>query len=132
VNVFGDLGPALRWLRLNADLRQSEVAHRAGITRAMLSAYETQKQSPSLDSLDRILGALHANLLTLHRALAHEGAEVDSARGSRHPYALFDSSCQAEAPRLHDSSGRDRLAFDEIEQATTMFVNALVRLCRRD
>lgn len=69
--VFDGLGKALRWLREKEGLRQYEVARAAGITKAMLSAYETGKQRPSLPSLEKILDALGADLMAVARALDH-------------------------------------------------------------
>lgn len=69
--VFAGLGKALRWLREKRGLRQYEVARAAGITKAMLSAYETGKQRPSLESLEKVLGALGSDLTSLVRALDH-------------------------------------------------------------
>jgi transcriptional regulator with XRE-family HTH domain len=45
------------------------VAEAAGITKAMLSAYETGKQKPSLDTLEKILGSLDCDLNDLHNSL---------------------------------------------------------------
>lgn len=74
MDPFESLGSALRWLRWRRNRTQHEVARSAGITRAMLSAYETGKQRPSLDSLGRLLVALGIDLLHLHEALAlHQG-----------------------------------------------------------
>lgn len=67
--VLHGLGKALRWLRAKQDRRQYELAAAAGITKAMLSAYETGKQKPSLDTLEKILDALGADLADLHDAL---------------------------------------------------------------
>jgi transcriptional regulator with XRE-family HTH domain len=59
----------LRWLRDRQGKRQYQVADAAGITKAMLSAYETGKQKPSLDTLEKILDALGSDLSDLHNAL---------------------------------------------------------------
>jgi transcriptional regulator with XRE-family HTH domain len=67
--VFAALGKAMRWLRAKQDRRQYEVAAAAGVTKAMLSAYETGKQKPSLETLEKILEALGADLADLHDAL---------------------------------------------------------------
>lgn len=61
----------MRWLREKEGLRQYETARAAGITKAMLSAYETGKQRPSLPSLEKILDALGADLMAVARALDH-------------------------------------------------------------
>jgi transcriptional regulator with XRE-family HTH domain len=67
--IFDGLGRALRWLRDRQGKRQYQVAEAAGITKAMLSAYETGKQKPSLDTLEKILDALACDLNDLHNAL---------------------------------------------------------------
>lgn len=67
--LFDGLGKALRWLRNKQDKRQYELAAEAGITKAMLSAYETGKQKPSIETLEKILEALAVDLADLHDAL---------------------------------------------------------------
>jgi len=69
MSTFQGLGRALRWLRDRQGKRQYQVADAAGITKAMLSAYETGKQKPSLDTLEKILDALDCSLNDLHNAL---------------------------------------------------------------
>src|SRR5262245_37439905 len=69
MSTFNGLGRALRWLRDRQNKRQYQVADAAGITKAMLSAYETGKQKPSLDTLEKILTALECELNDLHNAL---------------------------------------------------------------
>jgi transcriptional regulator with XRE-family HTH domain len=69
MSTFQGLGRALRWLRDRQGKRQYQVADAAGITKAMLSAYETGKQKPSLDTLEKILDALGCNLNDLHNSL---------------------------------------------------------------
>lgn len=66
------LGRAVRRLRQSRGLKQFEAAEAAGITKAMLSAYETGKRRPSLTTLGQILEALNADLGDLHRALMAE------------------------------------------------------------
>lgn len=69
MSIFTGLGRAIRWLRDRQGKRQYQVADAAGITKAMLSAYETGKQKPSLDTLEKILAALECDLNDLHNAL---------------------------------------------------------------
>ena len=69
MSIFNGLGRALRWLRDRQGKRQYQVADAAGITKAMLSAYETGKQKPSLDTLEKILIALECDLNDLHNSL---------------------------------------------------------------
>lgn len=63
------LGQALRWLRDRQGKKQYNVAESAGITKGMLSAYETGRQRPSLDTLEKILDTLGCDLNDLHNAL---------------------------------------------------------------
>jgi len=67
--VFEGLGKALRWLREKQGKRQYELAKDARVTKAMLSAYETGKQRPSLETLEKILDGLGADLGALGDAL---------------------------------------------------------------
>jgi transcriptional regulator with XRE-family HTH domain len=69
MSIFQGLGRALRWLRDRQGKRQYQVADAAGITKAMLSAYETGKQKPSLETLEKILTALECDLNDLHNSL---------------------------------------------------------------
>ncbi|HEX2163788.1 MAG TPA: helix-turn-helix transcriptional regulator [Thermoanaerobaculia bacterium] len=76
------VGPALRRLRMQRGRRQFETAAAAGITKAMLSAYENGKRRPSLKTLDQILGALDADLGDLHLAIVRERREAAAARAA--------------------------------------------------
>jgi transcriptional regulator with XRE-family HTH domain len=68
-SVLTGLGPALRWMRERRGRKQYQVAAAAGITKGMLSAYETGRQRPSLETLDKILDTLESDLNDLHNAL---------------------------------------------------------------
>ena len=83
--IFTSLGRALRWLRDRQGKRQYQVADAAGITKAMLSAYETGKQKPSLDTLEKILDALDCSLNDLHNSLqiVNERPEAIRRQGGR-------------------------------------------------
>ena len=85
MSTFQGLGRALRWLRDRQGKRQYQVADAAGITKAMLSAYETGKQKPSLDTLEKILDALDCNLNDLHNSLqiVNERPEAIRRRSGR-------------------------------------------------
>lgn len=80
MGVFDGLGKALRWLRARQDRRQYQVAEAAGVTKAMLSAYETNKQKPSLETLEKILDGLGATLGDLHQALRTVQGQSDGQR----------------------------------------------------
>ncbi|HEX2254451.1 MAG TPA: helix-turn-helix transcriptional regulator [Thermoanaerobaculia bacterium] len=73
------LGPALRRLRKKRDMKQYEVADAAGVTKAMLSAYETGKRRPSIRTLESLLEAMRASLGDLHMALVAEQREARAA-----------------------------------------------------
>ncbi len=62
MGTFDHLGRALRWLREERELRQYRLAEDATITKAMLSSYETGRQKPSLDTLEKVLTALGCDL----------------------------------------------------------------------
>ena len=67
--ILNGLGQALRWLRDRQGKKQYQVADSAGITKGMLSAYETGRQRPSLETLEKILGTLECDLNDLHNAI---------------------------------------------------------------
>src|SRR5688572_22471903 len=50
-----DAARVLRTARLQADLSQAELARRAGTSQATLSAYESGRKVPSLDTFERLL-----------------------------------------------------------------------------
>ncbi len=92
MSIFNGLGRALRWLRDRQGKRQYQVADAAGITKAMLSAYETGKQKPSLDTLEKILAALDCDLNDLHNALQIVNERPEAIRrtpGGRDPWQGF-------------------------------------------
>jgi len=109
------LGGALRRLRVHRDLKQFQTAAAAGITKAMLSAYETGKRRPSLKTLGRLLEALDADLGDLHRALVterHGDALFGRDRRSaveRYPPGAADAGLDvAEPPDVYQVLGTQR------------------------
>jgi transcriptional regulator with XRE-family HTH domain len=66
---FAGLGDALVLLRRQRGLNQAEAAARAGMTKGMISMYESGKQKPSLDSLSKILESLGCGLDDLDAAM---------------------------------------------------------------
>jgi transcriptional regulator with XRE-family HTH domain len=67
--ILSGLGQAVRWLRDRRGRKQYEVAEAAGITKGMLSAYETGRQRPSLETLEKVLDTLGCDLNDLHNAI---------------------------------------------------------------
>jgi transcriptional regulator with XRE-family HTH domain len=69
------LGAAVRRLRLSADLRQEDLAHRAGVHFTTLRRIETGKADPTLSTLRRLaaaLGVKPAELLRLAEEIGDE------------------------------------------------------------
>jgi DNA-binding XRE family transcriptional regulator len=81
VPVLTGLGQALRWLRERQARKQYQVAAAAGITKGMLSAYETGRQRPSLETLDKLLDTLGCDLNDLHNALQIVNGRPEQMKG---------------------------------------------------
>lgn len=60
---------ALKLIRQGTGLRQTEVSERSGLTKAMLSSYETGKTLPTLASLTAFLGAIGKDLSDFQEVL---------------------------------------------------------------
>lgn len=69
--ILENLPAALRHLRYMRGYSQSEVAEKAGITKAMLSTYEQGRQVPALRTLAKVLNALSCSLIDLCEAIEH-------------------------------------------------------------
>jgi transcriptional regulator with XRE-family HTH domain len=114
------VGAALRLLRIRGGRRQCQVAVAAGITKAMLSAYETGKRLPSLKTLGPLLDALDADLADLHQALvAARQEDVVVARPAR---SDRDHAYPAQAPEEFEIS--------EEEEALAEILRGFHRLLR--
>lgn len=101
---FSGLGGALRRLRIHRGYKQYEMAEAAGITKAMLSAYETGKRRPSLKTLSQLLAALEADLGNLHRAMVAE-RYGDSMLASRRRSTSGHGSPEADRRRHEALAG---------------------------
>lgn len=80
--LFDRLGRAVRWLRERQGKKQYLVADTAGVTKGMLSAYETGRQKPSLETLEKLLTALDCDLHDLHNAIQIVSERPDRIRRS--------------------------------------------------
>lgn len=100
------IGPALRLLRGRRHLKQMQVAAKAGITKAMLSSYETGAATPSLQSLLSILGAIGADFREFHEVLQAvapgkpPGGGDSNARHQQQPQPQRNEENAALAPEL--------------------------------
>ena len=133
-STLSGLGQALRWLRDRQNKKQYQVADAAGITKGMLSAYETGRQRPSLETLEKILDTLGCDLNDLHNALQiingrpekmkrrDEGAAPEE--GSQAP--AFEGG-RADLQRI--LGRRDPLPFEE-ERAFSEMLDGFHRLLR--
>ena len=63
------LPKALKLIREGAGYRQTDAAARSGLSKAMLSSYETGKTLPSLGSLTTLLAAIGKDFADLQNAL---------------------------------------------------------------
>jgi transcriptional regulator with XRE-family HTH domain len=135
ISIFSGLGRAIRWLRDRQGKRQYQVADAAGITKAMLSAYETGKQKPSLDTLEKILTALECDLNDLHNALQIVNERPEAIRRSGapregawpgHPQGGRDG----ESPNVYNILGINRPLPPMEEQALSEMLRGFHKLVR--
>ena len=133
--IFDGLGRALRWLRDRQGKRQYQVAEGAGITKAMLSAYETGKQKPSLDTLEKILDALACDLNDLHNALqiVNERPErMRSASAVGDPWRVAGKAGEGApgGPGLYEILGAEEPLPQQEEQAMSEMLGGFHKLLR--
>jgi len=105
MSIFNGLGRALRWLRDRQGKRQYQVADAAGITKAMLSAYETGKQKPSLDTLEKILTALECDLNDLHNALQIVNERPEAIRRPGGGQDTWQAALRGNSPASSQETG---------------------------
>lgn len=83
--AFDALGPVLRDLRIERGLTQVELAGRADVAKSMLSLYESGKQRPHLDTLEKLLDALGIQLGELVMRLESWSGTEEVGPGRRGP-----------------------------------------------
>ena len=130
--IFDGLGRSLRWLRERQVKRQYQVAAGAGITKAMLSAYETGKQKPSLDTLEKILDALVCDLNDLHNALQIVNGRPErmrSAGAGGDPWRVAGEGAPS-GPGLYEILGADEPLPQQEEQAMSEMLGGFHKLLR--
>src|SRR4051794_30186831 len=80
MDMFRNLGPALRLMREERGLSQSALARAAGIGKSQLSKYESGRERPKLDSLEKLLTVLSirvADFFTVVSLIDRELARID-------------------------------------------------------
>lgn len=81
-SAFRHLPGALRLLRDRRGITQRQLAEEAACTLKQISAYETARQRPRIETLERILAVLDADATDLARAMAGLAAVERGHRGS--------------------------------------------------
>jgi putative transcriptional regulator len=95
------LGKHLRAQRLAAELSQSELSDRCGISKPTISRYENDHVQPSIDTLKRLAAALGLEVSSLlpatdlteqhlSDAMHRRGMEVNSAAEANHLLDMID------------------------------------------
>lgn len=146
--TLSGLGQALRWLRDRQGKKQYQVADTAGITKGMLSAYETGRQRPSLETLEKILDTLGCDLNDLHNAIQiingrpekmkrrGEGAELDADPAPRPEVAGGRSEVQRILGRPGSLPFEEERAFSEMldgfHRLLRYFHERMERAARKD
>jgi transcriptional regulator with XRE-family HTH domain len=90
--MFENLGTAIRLLRELRSSSQAELARLTGLGKSQLSKYETGREFPRLDSLERLLTALKISLLDLAVTLSFLDGRRDSLSTDRAPEAPLTPS----------------------------------------
>jgi transcriptional regulator with XRE-family HTH domain len=67
--LFRHVGLALKVLRELAGVSQAELSRRAGMGKGQLCKYETGKEMPKLESMEKVLAALRVSPLRLFYAM---------------------------------------------------------------
>jgi len=128
-SVLNGIGQALRWLRDRLGKKQYQVAEAAGITKGMLSAYETGRQRPSLETLEKLLSTLGCDLHDLHNAI-----QIVNGR----PAAMRPGRLEAEPgggrehgfPDLYSVLGQTEPLPPELERAFGQLLDGFHKLIR--
>jgi len=129
--VLNGLGQALRWLRDRLGKKQYQVAEAAGITKGMLSAYETGRQRPSLETLEKLLGTLGCDLHDLHNAIQIvKGRPAAMRPGSRFGDPESRGGREHGFPDLYSVLGQSDPLPPELERAFGQLLDGFHKLIR--
>jgi transcriptional regulator with XRE-family HTH domain len=116
-------------LRERHSKKQYHVADDAGITKGMLSSYETGRQRPSLETLEKVLNTLGCDLHDLHNAL-----QIVNGRPQimRHRMAEGAETPEPESgrPNIYKTLGISERLPPEEEKAIAQILDGFHRLMR--
>lgn len=131
-SVLNGLGQALRWLRDRLGRKQYQVAEAAGITKGMLSAYETGRQRPSLETLEKLLGTLGCDLHDLHNAIQIVNGRADAIRPPllNGDEGAAGASRQRGFPDIYSVLGKNEPLPAELERAFGQLLDGFHKLVR--
>ncbi len=109
MDMFRNLGPALRLMREERGLSQSALARAAGIGKSQLCKYESGRERPKLDSLEKLLTVLairgadfFAVVSLIDRELARIGGPASPAPGeTTAPSGLLSEIVQKALVQIH-------------------------------
>lgn len=105
-----DVGRSLRDARERARLTQAALAARTGTSQATISAYESGRKRPSVDTLDRLLAATGSRLVV--EAAPPATVPPSPRQHARAARSLVDVLALAEAlPSAHEA----RLRFPRLD-----------------
>jgi CheY-like chemotaxis protein/DNA-binding XRE family transcriptional regulator len=80
--IQSPLGAALKRRRLDLGLSQEELANRAGLHRTYITDVERGSRNPSLDTIQKLAGALQVALSELFLQIESAGAEAPPSKGA--------------------------------------------------
>ncbi len=114
--AFRHLAGALRLLRDRRGITQRKLAEEAACTLKQISAYETARQRPRIETLERILGILDADATDLARAMAGLDAVDRGHRGGDRPLSANAASAAGAALTVAAGRGASVRTLREIGQ----------------
>lgn len=129
-SVLTGLGQALRWLRDRHGRKQYQVADAAGITKGMLSAYETGRQRPSLETLEKLLDTLGCDLHDLHNSLQIVNGRPQTLRQRPDDLLAAEPAQSGEQPDVYRILGLREPLPPEQERALGQILDGFHRLLR--
>lgn len=100
MNTFGD---RLRAARIARGFTQEELSDRIQVSKQSISAWENNREAPSLDKLPRLRAHLEASLDEL------VCGDAAAAQFARKVYAIADSGAAAYAPAPTKALDRDEM-----------------------